>query len=91
MRGIYTPSPKTAPWDKTKGYSDVYTAAPGYVNSWRQINSRRDWLAGGWLWTGMDCESAARCEALLVAVRSIGAGCCFRFVADRLALLSCGA
>ena len=51
VRGIYTSSPKALP---TKGYASVYSAAPGYVNSWRQVNSRREWLAGGFLWTGID-------------------------------------
>ena len=51
VRGIYAPSPKSMP---TKGYASVYSSAAGYVNSWRQINSRREWLAGGFLWTGLD-------------------------------------
>jgi hypothetical protein len=36
------------------GYYSVYSAAPAFVNSWHQINSRRPWLAGGFLWTGFD-------------------------------------
>jgi beta-galactosidase len=51
VRGIYASSPKALP---TKGYASVYSAAPGYVNTWRQVNSRREWLAGGFLWTGID-------------------------------------
>jgi beta-galactosidase len=36
------------------GYYSVYSAAPGWMNSWRQINARKNWLAGGFLWTGYD-------------------------------------
>lgn len=36
------------------GYYSVYSAAPGLMNSWHQINARKNWLAGGFLWTGYD-------------------------------------
>eukprot|EP01050_Picozoa_sp_SAG11_P009154 SAG11_NODE_844_length_6891_cov_3.648704_2_plen_815_part_00 len=36
------------------GYYSVYSAAAGWLNSWRQINSRSQWLAGGFFWTGFD-------------------------------------
>lgn len=47
VRGIYQKV-------STKGYEPVWNAAPGYLNSWTQINSRHEWLAGGFLWTGFD-------------------------------------
>lgn len=54
VRSVYAPTlPRTDPITD-KGYSTVFQAAPGYVNTWHQINSRREWLAGGFLWTGMD-------------------------------------
>ena len=49
VRGVYDSSRV-----ETDGYYDVYSAAPGWLNSWKQINSRRTWLAGGFLWTGFD-------------------------------------
>ena len=39
---------------KDLGYYSVYSAAAGWMNSWRQINSRKQWLAGGFFWTGFD-------------------------------------
>ena len=36
------------------GYTSVYSAAPRWMDSWRQINSRKQWLAGGFFWTGYD-------------------------------------